>query len=114
MVIDLSVQRPLCKGFFQFIKQAVFRKRRFRIRSSQKMIKQLVGNVRLLSSRPSAPPSLASQWPSHEIADSLDCRGHRVEASFLFNESRAFIHFGPFAIVPASAAIRADLASDGL
>ena len=60
MMIHLGVQRPLGQRLFQFIKQAVFRKRRLGVGSRQKLFKQLIGNSRLFPSRHMMPPSIAS------------------------------------------------------
>src|ERR1700738_2451695 len=69
MMIYLGVQGSFGKRLLQAVEQAVFYKGRFRVGSRQKLIKQLVGNSRLLPSRHTMSPSFPSLWPSHEIYD---------------------------------------------
>src|SRR5208283_5298479 len=65
MVIDLGVQGSFGKRLLQLVEQPVLGKGRLRVGSRQKLIKQLVGNSRLLPSRHTMSPSFPSLWPSH-------------------------------------------------
>src|SRR5208337_392729 len=69
MMINLGVQGSFGKRLLQLVEQPVLRKGCLRVGSRQKLIKQLVGNSRLLPSRHTMSPSFPSLWPSHAISD---------------------------------------------
>jgi hypothetical protein len=69
MMIDLGVQRPLGQRLLQLVQQAVLLKRALRVRSSQKLIPQLIGNSRWFPSCHTGSPLFPSVWTLHEISD---------------------------------------------
>src|SRR5271165_2195562 len=82
MMINLGVQGSFGKRLLQLVEQPVLRKGCLRVGSRQKLIKQLVGNSRLLPSRHTMSPSFPSLWPSHEISDrSMASKTTAVSAS---------------------------------